>query len=124
VFVYVDESFNGYFLSKLETRKVDNIRENPHVNLLFSDIESLQQVEYIANARVVDVPDEIASILPKIQDILENAKAEYWVPPLSKVPGNEYCIVEMTPMSITYRDYANGEGDSGAHQFKLDIGAL
>ncbi len=124
VFVYFDLAFNGYFLSKIDTRKVDNISGNPHVSLLFSDIDSLQQVEYLANARIIDDTEEITTVLPKIQDILQDARAEYWIPPVTQVPGNGYCIVELTPMAITYRDYAREKKDAGAHQFKLDMSAL
>ena len=120
-FVYTDVAFTGYFLSKIETRKIDNISKNPHVSVMFSDRDSLQQVEYLANAKIIDDTKQIVAILPKIQDIISESRSEYWVPPVTQVPGSGYCIVELTPMSVTYRDYSREEKDAGAHEFKVKL---
>lgn len=121
VFVYLDFGFKAHFLSKIETRKIKNLQKNPHVNLLFSDKGSLEQVEFSGNARVVDDPEEILNILPKIQDVVADARSDYWSPPLSQVPGNGYCVVEITPMSIVYRNYKREEKDTGPHEHRVTL---
>lgn len=121
VFVYIDLKFNLYFTSKIETRKVMNVEDTKSVVLLFSDRGQLQQVEYKGEGAVLTDAEEIMRVWPKITDIIQKNRSEYWTPPLSQVPGEGYAIVKITPDSVLYRDYAREEKDSKAREYLVQL---
>ena len=121
VFIHLDIRFTGYFMSKLETRKIENIFANPDVNLMFSDSDSLQQVEYRGIAKTVEDTEAIAKLFPKVIETIQSKRPDYWMPPLAQIKGDGYCLVEVTPMSIVYRDYAREEKDTGPNEYKVKI---
>jgi general stress protein 26 len=119
VCVVVEPDMTLYFMSKIETRKMENISRDSEVVMMFSDVDALQQIELRGSAEVLSHTDSIVGIFPRLQDVIKARRFEQWLPPVAQTPGEGYAVVRVVPDSLTYRDYKREDKDAGPHEFSI-----
>lgn len=119
VYFKIDEDFNLYFLSKKDTKKVDNIKHNNNVMLVV--FEPLKQINIQVSAVAKEVTDEESSgeIFKQILEITrQTSTAE--IPPISKLFAGHYVAYKLVPKKISYSVYQPGP-DSKAKFYNIDF---
>lgn len=104
VYFYVDNNLDVYFVTKDQTHKFQNIKENNHVMLTVFDAQS-QTVCQIEGATEIVSDQALADdVIGKILKITLKISRE-GEPPLSKLDG-EYITLKIHPDNIKYSVYA------------------
>lgn len=104
IYCLADEDLDIYFLSKAETRKIQNIRDNSRVMLVGFDAQSQTNVQISGSASEVKDKAGSQNIFKEILDITrKNSGAE--VPPVSKLFAGPYVVYKIKPKQINYSVY-------------------
>lgn len=106
VYVKFDENLNGYFVSKVHTRKFQNISKNPNVTIFFLDEERVKCGEFSGTAEVIEGTAEAAHALSEIQSVLSQQRNEYWIPPIAQLDAGSYVLFKLTPSYARVIDYS------------------
>lgn len=121
VFVFVDEVFNLYFLSRPAQRKCVNAEARPIVSAMFVDTDKVEQVEYQGASQIVLEPTTVAKVLPELEKIMSMHKCKYWIPPVSQINDSGYVLVKVIPERIVYRVYAATAGERDAAEIMVRL---
>jgi nitroimidazol reductase NimA-like FMN-containing flavoprotein (pyridoxamine 5'-phosphate oxidase superfamily) len=105
-YVYVDDEFVAYILSRAETRKIANIEAGEAVVFFVADVDTFEQIEFHGTGSVMFDSKETAKSLEKIQSIVTKDQQRYWVPPATQVPGEKHVLVKIKPQRIIHREYS------------------
>lgn len=107
LYVYVDDDFNSYLLTKAHTRKCANVREQPSVALSFFDEEALLACEIYGDAYLVNMGDDVMHAVARIQEIITERQGESKRPPVAQYGGLDYIVIKIVPKQIEYRDFSH-----------------
>lgn len=107
MFVHVDDNLHCWCVTKEGTQKYENILENPNVIVSFVDRDSVTTGEVVGRARVVLAGAEVAAAITKLQTIMSDEHAGYWLPPVAKLDGSQHVVIEVVPSTITLVDYSD-----------------
>lgn len=104
IYCLADEELDFYFLSKTETQKVQNIRNNNKVMVVGFDAESQTNIQVSGFASEVKSQAGSQNIFKEILNITrKNSGAE--VPPVSKIFAGAYVVFKIKPKQINYSVY-------------------
>ncbi len=96
---YVDKDTNSiWFITKLDSGKTDEIKDDAHVNLAFADAKNNSYVSVTGTARVVRDPAKTRE--------LWNPFAEAWLPEGPEAPTTG--LIHVTPAHATLWDSPSG----------------
>jgi len=123
VFVYTDDDFTLYFVSRPEHRKHLNVEARHTISLLFRSRDTVEQVEYQGTATIESEADSIADTLSNLQKILIEQRHHYWIPPISQLnEGSGYVTIKVVPQAVTYRSYNQSGTDVDLKEVNVDLG--
>lgn len=102
-----DPQLNVYFMTKTQTNKARNIRENPAVSLTFSGEDHQTTLQITGHAVEVTVPNEGAAAFQILGSIRHGS--EDFRLPISKFEAGPYIVfkVEVARALLTEYEHAN-----------------
>ena len=107
LYMYVDDEFNTYCLTREATRKYVNVMSNDMASIITVDEDSVEVAEITGRASVVYDEDEIARVTEELHKIVAVRKSEYWLPPVDQIDGDVYVLIKVVPTMVKYVDYAD-----------------
>ena len=107
VFFFVDKDFSCYFITKENTRKLENIQEREVSTLLCSSEDDLTSIELMGATEILTDTLSIVKIIERFQELVLNRKAGYWVPPISQLNAGQYVVCKFIPNSARMVVYSN-----------------
>lgn len=107
LYMYVDDEFNTYCLTREATRKYVNVMTNDMVSIITVDEDSVEVAEIIGRAKVVCDNEEITRVTEELHKIVAVRKSEYWLPPVDQIDGEVYVLIKVVPTMVKYVDYAD-----------------
>lgn len=104
VFYVLDEDMNVYFITKEETKKFRNLRENHHVSLAAYKESSQTTLQIIGEAQHVKDVDMFIDVFENIIDICaKNTKSDRL--PVSKLFAGDYYLYQIKPSTMRLAEY-------------------
>jgi general stress protein 26 len=106
IYFLPDEELNFYFLSKSDTKKSENLKNNNRAALTIVDPKSPRTIQATGEAIEIEEPEMYTKIMEKIAE--ENAKGNnfYWPPPLSKLDSEgDLILYRFKPDWLRYADF-------------------
>lgn len=105
VYYASDKNDHIFFVSKENTKKIQNIQKNPQVALTMYDVQTMQTLQVSGIAHVETDKDmkkliEDRVLRPRLRP---NGKTE--MPPILYIPAGEYVVVSVKPTAFTFADY-------------------
>lgn len=119
IYFKIDEEFNCYFLSKKDTAKIQNIKNNKNVVLVV--FEPTKQINVQIYAKAVEVTNEESSgsIFKQILEVTRQTSISE-VPPVSKLFAGHYVAYKLVPKKIDYSVY-QPDPDLKAKFYSIDF---
>jgi len=106
VYFYTERDFTLYFVTKAETRKLQNILRRPTATILSYDEASLTSVELTGNVEIIRDAVEFAQVIEKFHSIASSRRVQYWLPPIAQIDAGNYVACKLLPTSIYYRSFS------------------
>lgn len=110
VYFVIDDDFNTYFVTRVGTKKYQNILAHPDIALTVVDSDSQTTVQIAGPVSKLPaheykdiVFDKLASLRPKHH--------ENWAPPIEKVHQGDYIALKISPTTLQYSDYSKAYTD-------------
>jgi general stress protein 26 len=91
VYVYTDSLEWVYFITKTDTQKFQNLRENPHVSLTALDESNNSTLQITGRAEAVHNAETIEMVMGNMTKIY--AHSHDWLPPIAKFRAGPYQVV-------------------------------
>ena len=110
IFFVVDEDFNIFFVTRMETFKYQNMDKNSYAALTVADHETLTTVQLSGKITRVPAENYMDVIFNKLAAIEPKGKSD-WTPPLMKVHKGDYIPLQLTPSTLQYADYSTRSSD-------------
>lgn len=108
IYYTCDDSFNVYFITLANTRKVDDLLKNPHAAFVVSepDIPRTIQIE----GTITDLTDS-ATIDPMLADFVEVLMSQktYGIP-LARFDSSTLKFFKLIPTWVRWGDFTAGQG--------------
>jgi general stress protein 26 len=104
IYIYPADDLSVYFLSKSETKKIENIKKNDAVMLVSYDAKSQTNIQ--VSGKATEVKDESSSkeIFAKIIEATKKVSGAD-IPPVSKLFAGYYVVYKVEPRFINYSVY-------------------
>lgn len=115
VYVCVLTGEQLYFVTKTETQKFKNIKENPHVSITTVNVADDSSLQAGGKAHVVTDPAIIEKVMHSMTHIY--AQGADWLPPISKLRAGPYQVIGI---ELTHSRLAQfkGKQPGSEHIFK------
>ena len=115
VFYVADNNFGVHFITRIDSRKYEAIKANPHVALTVAtaDIPQTLQIEGIATD--ISQNNQISSMKPELFEVLQSN--HWFYAPITKLDPSSPVEIRIEPTWIRWADYAF-EQDGNEHVFK------
>lgn len=110
IYFATDEDLNLFFMTKVKTFKYQNISKNHHVSLTVTDGDAQTTVQIAGTVKKVPAKDLVSVIMKKLAHLKPHGDNK-WVPPIVKVDGGDYVVLQITPDSLQYADYKQTKSD-------------
>lgn len=107
VYVYVDNEFNCYCLTKASTTKYMNIESRRTVALSFFNEEELVTCEIEGIAYALTAGEDVVAAVTQLQEVIASRRSGYWVPPVSQIDGSQFVVIKVVPLHISFSNYGN-----------------
>jgi len=103
IFFVVDEDFNIFFVTRMETFKYQNLEKNPYAALTVAD--EVKQTTAQLVGKVSRLPAREYMELFKKLTAIQPKDISNWEPPLMKVHEGDYIPLRLTPSKLQYADF-------------------
>ncbi len=115
IFYVADNNFNIHFLTRVDTRKFEAIKLNPHVAITVATADIPQTLQIEGVARSIALDDTVTSMKPQIFEVLNS---NHWFhAPITKQDPTMPHEIRIEPTWIRWSDYAF-EQEGNEHVFK------
>ncbi len=104
IYFVADNELNIYFLSKSETKKIENIKVNNRVMLVGFEAKTQTNVQISGTAQELKDGSDSQNIFQQILEITRKTSGAE-VPPVSKLFAGPYVIYKIKPKQINYSVY-------------------
>ena len=115
IFYVADDDFNIHFLTRVDTRKFEAIRNNPHVAFTVAGVDIPQTLQIEGVARSINEDDLTSSMKPQLFEV-QNANP-WFNAPITKQDMTMVHEMRIEPTWIRWSDYAF-EQDGNKYMFK------
>lgn len=105
IYYVVDEKFNFYFLTHMESKKYHNLTQHPQVALTIADDYEQMTVQLSGKITKVPVGDELNTAYSKLA--LVHPPGQFsWVPPVSKIHDKgQTALLKLTPEALQFSSF-------------------
>lgn len=110
IYFVLDEDFNIFFVTRLETFKYQNLEKNPFAALTVADEEKQTTVQLTGNISKVPAADYMDIVFNKLVSIRPKNEVN-WAPPIEKVHKGDYMPLRLTPSKLQYADFKKNSTD-------------
>ncbi len=104
VYYSCNDSFEIYFMTKRDSRKVEDIAGNPRAAFTISSQEVPQTLQIEGTASLVDIPAEPDAVLNALFERLASNK--HFTAPITKMGDSELLLYKIAPLWIRWGDFA------------------
>lgn len=104
IYFATDDDLNLFFMTKIKTFKYQNISSNNHVSLTVTDSKAQTTIQISGVVTKVPAQNLVSVIMKKLAHLKPHGDNK-WVPPIVKVDGGDYVVLQITPSSMQYADY-------------------
>lgn len=98
VYVYATALHALYFMTKIKTKKYQNIVHNPKVSMTIVDPAQNSTLQAGGKAHIIKDPFEIEMVMAHMATLY--AEGADWLPPISKLRAGPYQVLRITPHFI------------------------
>lgn len=98
VYYVIDEKLNVYCVTRTETSKFQNIKNNPRVALVVTDEETVETVQFLGVAEVVKDETQASDILQKLWKTTLNSQS--WPAPIVKLSSGDLTLIRIKPTEL------------------------
>lgn len=118
VYYTCDDSFNIYFLTLRNTRKVSDIASNPKGSFVVSEDEIPRTIQ--VEGTITDLTDSAVND-PLVSDFVQRlmSHTKYGIP-LTHFDGSELVFYKLTPTWVRWGDFTFGQGTNAVFT-ELDL---
>lgn len=120
IYFVVDDDFNFYFVTRVETTKYQNISKNRLAALTIADSETQTTVQLTGRVSKVPIKDYMDVIFDKLAAIRQKDDPN-WAPPIDKVHAGNFMPLCLTPTKMQYADYGQLKSDVHANYIEKII---
>lgn len=113
IYFVTDSDLNFFFITKQDTEKSKNLKDNPQASLAVYDAKTQTTLQVQGEATADDDPQHFMNVFTQIlkisMDFSEGAS-----PPATKLKAGEYKLYRLAPKSVRIAEYnkpENGELD-------------
>jgi nitroimidazol reductase NimA-like FMN-containing flavoprotein (pyridoxamine 5'-phosphate oxidase superfamily) len=110
VYYYIDDEYNLYFVTKTNTRKYRNLKDNPAVGVVVVDEKKRFTVSAEGLAKEVSDEDAQVNIMNELAKVRGDSNSA-WFPPIAQIDGGTYVLIKVDLRHVTMADYANFKHD-------------
>ncbi len=104
VYYVADNSGDIFFFTKNQTKKYDNLAQNPKVAFVVYDAEHRITTQISGRASVVEDQMQINQFFDRIDQVLD---IESHPLPIEKLrDAGNYTVIKITPVKISFSDYS------------------
>lgn len=111
VYLFVENDFTCYFVTKTSTRKFQNLLMHADASILSYDENELTSVELAGKVEVITDASTIIPIIEKFQHVVSDRKAGYWIPPISQLDAGQYAVCKLVPTAVQVHIFAKKPND-------------
>lgn len=115
VYVYAASASEVYFVTKTETQKFRNIRNNPHVSVTIVDPTENSTLQAQGKASAIQDMQTIEDVMSEMARIY--ARSADWLPPIAKIRAGSYQVIRITLHGVRLAQYRFAHAGS-PHIFK------
>lgn len=119
LYYVVEPDFSIYCVTREETQKYQNIRQNSSVSMVITDEESAETVQLVGKAVKVDDEHQIAGILQRLWTI--TMKKQHWPAPVIKLNEGGLLVLKIIPTELKYGDFKPIHLENGVDYIKKVI---
>jgi len=120
IYFVVDDDFNFYFVTRVETTKYQNMSKNRLAALTIADGESQTTVQLTGRISKVPVKDYMDVIFDKLAAVRHKDNPN-WSPPIDKVHAGNYMPLCLTPTKMQFANYSQLKSDVHANYIEKII---
>jgi nitroimidazol reductase NimA-like FMN-containing flavoprotein (pyridoxamine 5'-phosphate oxidase superfamily) len=111
IYFVVDDNLHFYFVTRRETLKYKNLKQNQSAALSITDQDMQITVQVLGKISEVPPSEAIHIVLDKLERV--RPAGDYnWAPPIMKVHKGDYNVLKLIPTTLQYANFK---------QFKSDI---
>lgn len=121
VIFYCDDTFHLYFPTKQRSKKFENIKRDPHVAFVVTDVENVMTVQLEGRAEEVTDSTEMQHVINQLIAFQHNQGSSGWVLPVKRIEAGYFAFVKITPTWIRFGDFREQEDADDDDQFFWDI---
>jgi general stress protein 26 len=105
VYVYAKSAKKVYCVTKTDTRKLQNLRANPHAAITIVNTAENSSLQATGHAETVQDAAEIEEAMGGMAALY--AKGPDWLPPITKLRAGPYQVVAITLKHVRLARYLN-----------------
>ena len=115
IYFYVEHDLSISFITKVKTRKFENISTTPSISLLVYEKDRLMSAEIHGEAKVIDDTIEFVQTIERFQEVFERQRK--WLPPISQIEAGNYTAYKIFPKRIYFRRFSEEGGEPSSKEF-------
>ena len=117
IYFRIDQDFTVSFLTKVETRKYDNLKHHEHVTLTVFEPQTQTTAQVMGTAQEIVDSYEINAIAGTI--LATSLKtSDAGMPPISKLEAGKYVAFRITPINIRIAVYSRPDRGENSDIFE------
>lgn len=110
IYFAVDDDFNVFFVTRMETFKYQNLEKVPFAAMTVVDEEKQTTVQLMGKISKVPVKDYMDIVFTKLVAIRPDDDIN-WAPPIEKIHKGDYMPLQLTPTKLQFADYSKQSTD-------------
>lgn len=103
LYYVVDDDMNLYCVTREETQKYQNIKQQPAVSMVITDEETAETVQLIGHAKKVTDEHAISDVLSRLWKI--TLDKQHWPAPVVKLSKGGLYVIKITPSELKFGDF-------------------
>jgi general stress protein 26 len=103
VYYVVDDDLQIYCVTRTDTSKFQNIKNNPIVALVVTDEETVETVQLIGKAMVVKDETQASTILEKLWKVTLSSQS--WPAPIVKISSGDLTLLKIKPKELKFGSF-------------------
>ncbi len=119
IYYVVDADLSIYIVTREETQKYQNIKQNSDVSMVVTDEETAETIQLVGGAQKVTDEHAISGILEKLWKI--TLEKHHWPAPVVKMNKGGLVVLKITPRELKFGDFKPVHLEDGTDYFEKVI---
>lgn len=115
IYYAIDEEFNFYFFTHVESKKYRNLKQHPQAAITVADDYKQATVQTAGKVAEIPMGEELNEAYRKL--VLVHPPGQFsWVPPVSKIHDQgQMTVLKLTPETLQFSEFKPETHQSGEH---------